>query len=100
MIDIEQTRFREDPAPGGTVVQCKLSWIGEGMIFKEDKKDPRVVDEMKLRLKHKIWDKTYGEIVDPVLALELMIRRDMMPSALPQAMEKIAELKKLLAYPK
>ncbi len=99
MIDIEQTQFVRTTEPEGVQIRAKLTWSCIYTVLYE-LATPQVVADAKRTIKHKIWDYVYGDLADPVIMLETMIRRDMPPSALPHALEKIAELKKLLAYPK
>ncbi len=99
MIDIDKTIFQENQNPRGTLIRAKFSIYCEYLVFKE-LAIPEVITDTKMMMKRRIWAEIYGDCTDPFNQLETCVRRDMPEPSLQYALDRLAEIKKLLAYPK
>ncbi len=102
MMPIEKMEFSTTKRDGRTVLRGHVSFTNM-MSFSDWEINAcrfDLIDHEKERMRHKLWEKTYGEIIDPLRELEMHAKHSADQAGLPRVLELIETLNKLLTIPK
>lgn len=102
MMPIEKMEFSKTERDGRTVLRGHISF-SHMMSFSQWEINAckfDLIEHEKERMRYKLWEKTYGELIQPLRELQMHAMRSVPNEELPRVAKLINDLDKLISIPK